>query len=63
MIKIPLKPRIAIEYLLNLLKNAGLTDQDWRDITSTIDIILNAENVDDVTYDNVHQQIAELIRE
>ena len=61
-IKMPLKARITTEYLLNLIQNIELTDEDIRSITNTIDVILDAEDVDGITYDNVHAQIIELIK-
>lgn len=60
-IKMPLKARITVEYLINLAENAELPQQDIRSIFDTIYAILEAEDVDDTTYDYIHQQITELI--
>ena len=60
-IKMPLKARITVEYLMNLAENAELPQQDIRSIFDTIYAILEAENVDDATYDAIHCKIMELI--
>lgn len=60
-IKMPLRAQITVEYLLNLLGNAELTDQEYRDITNVIYTIMDIENVDNNIYDSIHQQITELI--
>lgn len=61
-IKMPLKARITVEYLLNLLGNAELTDQEYRDITNVIYTIMDVEGVDNNIYNSIHQQIRKEVK-